>query len=169
MENYCIGTLEHVDRESHAELPSIAEQLATRRRSSGVTPLFALLEYAHSLDIPDEIFEHPSIKEIERIGTDLVVFQNDIISYCKEEAEGVNHNLVAIFRINGMPAQQAFEAVNALLRKCYRDWYLALADLPQWGEKIDAQVQKYIQGVQDVVLANLNWRCVISFHISMCT
>lgn len=74
----------------------------------------------------------------------------------------MNHNLVAIYRISGMPAQQAFHRVNKLLRDCYRDWYLALADLPQWGEKIDAQVQHYIQGVQNVVLANLNWRFVQS-------
>lgn len=59
-----------------------------------------------------------------------------------------------------MPAQQAFDRVNQLLQNCYRDWYLVLADLPQWGETIDSQVQKYIQGVQNVVLANLNWRSV---------
>ena len=59
-----------------------------------------------------------------------------------------------------MPAQQAFDRVNQLLKDCYRDWYLALADLPQWGEALDAQVQKYIQGVQNTVLANLNWRSV---------
>ncbi|KAI4215131.1 MAG: hypothetical protein LQ351_002446 [Letrouitia transgressa] len=157
MTSYSRGALEHVDRESQEKIPSIQEQLATRRRSSGVTPLFALVEYAHGLDLPDEIFEHRSIKEIERIGTDLVLLQNDILSYPKEEAEGVNHNLVAICRMNGMPAQQAFDHVNTLLRGCYRDWYFALADLPQWGEEIDNQVQKYIQGVQDVVLANLSW------------
>ncbi|KAL9608737.1 MAG: hypothetical protein Q9167_006455 [Letrouitia subvulpina] len=80
-------------------------------------------------------------------------------SLCRHppSAEGVNHNLVTICRMNGMPAQQAFDHVNRLLQGCYRDWYLALADLPQWGEEIDTQVQRYIQGVQDVVLANLSW------------
>ena len=77
------------------------------------------------------------------------------------KAEGVNHNLVAICRIRGMPAQQAFDRINELLKDCYRDWYLALADLPQWGEKTDTEVQKYVQGVQNVVLANLNWRYVV--------
>jgi hypothetical protein len=32
-----------------------------------------------------------------------------------------------------------------------------LAEVPQWGEAVDAQVQTYIRGCQDVVLANLNW------------
>ena len=48
MASYCKGALEHVDRESQAKVPSIKEQLATRRRSSGVTPLFALVEYGWS-------------------------------------------------------------------------------------------------------------------------
>lgn len=80
----------------------------------------------------------------------------------RSQAEGVNHNLVAICRLNGMPAQQAFDHVNTLLIECYRDWYLALADLPQWGEQIDVQVQRYIQGVQDAAIANINWRFVIT-------
>lgn len=37
------------------------------------------------------------------------------------------------------------DRVKNLLKKIYRDRYLTLADLPQWGEKIDAQVQRYIQ------------------------
>lgn len=57
-----------------------------------------------------------------------------------------------------MGPQEAFDQMGELLKACLRDWYLALAELPQWGEAIDTQVQKYIGGVQDVILANLNWR-----------
>lgn len=62
-----------------------------------------------------------------------------------------------------MPAQQALNHVNSMLTTRYREWYLALAGLPQWGKIVDAQVQRYVQGVQDVVRANLEWRCVF-FH-----
>lgn len=48
MESYCAGALEHVDQESDARLPSVEEQLAARRKSSGVTPLFALVECVHT-------------------------------------------------------------------------------------------------------------------------
>lgn len=57
-----------------------------------------------------------------------------------------------------MGPQEAFDQMGELLKARFREWYLALAELPQWGEAIDTQVQKYISGVQDVVLANLNWR-----------
>lgn len=74
------------------------------------------------------------------------------------QKEGVSHNLVAICRHNGMPAQMAFDHVGNMLIERYRDWYLALAALPTWGERLDADVQQYIQGVQNVVRANLHWR-----------
>ena len=45
MMSYCKGALEHVDRESRAEIPSLAQQLATHRESAAVTPMFALLAY----------------------------------------------------------------------------------------------------------------------------
>ena len=69
--------------------------------------------------------------------------------------------MVAICRIHGMPAQEAFDYMNNLLKNCYRDWYLALASLPHWGEMIDVQVQTYIQGIQSVAVANLHWRFVL--------
>ncbi|KAF9893906.1 hypothetical protein FE257_008877 [Aspergillus nanangensis] len=178
MRAYCTGTLAQVRNCSQGEYPSISEMLNLRRQSSGVSPLFALIEYAHKLALPDYIFESESIQEIERIGIDLVLLfvtsssylqiipsnpaqqpprQNDILSYSKEEKENVTHNMIAICRHAGMPAQLAFDHINDMLLACYRDWYRALAGLPSWGERVDADVQRYIRGVQNVVQANLNW------------
>ncbi|PKX98052.1 terpene synthase family protein [Aspergillus novofumigatus IBT 16806] len=157
MRYYCKGSIEQVRTCSIGRCPSLDEMLALRRQSAGVAPLFALVEYAHKLDIPDHVFECRSIQEIERIGVDLVLLQNDILSYCKEEKEGVTHNVVAVCRHSGMPAQMAFNHIGNMLVARYRDWYLALAELPSWGEHVDAQVQQYIRGVQNVVMANLNW------------
>ncbi|RAK87250.1 terpenoid synthase [Aspergillus costaricaensis CBS 115574] len=149
MNDYCTGCLAQVRSCSKGELPSLEEMLSLRRQSAGVSPLFALVEYAHKLDIPEHVFECKSIQEIERIGTDLVLLGI--------QKEGVSHNLVAICRHNGMPAQVAFNHVGEMLIERYRDWYLALAALPTWGERIDADVQEYIRGVQNVVRANLHW------------
>ncbi|KAE8146500.1 pentalenene synthase [Aspergillus avenaceus] len=155
--DYCRGAVEQVHSSSKGNYPSLDEMLKFRRQSAGVSPLFALVEYAHKLYIPDPVFQTRSIKEIERIGIDLVLLQNDILSYCKEEKEGVTHNMVAICRRSGMPAQMAFDHVGEMLLTRYHDWYLALSELPSWGEEIDAEVQQYIRGVQNVVRANLHW------------
>lgn len=61
--------------------------------------------------------------------------------------------------------QMAFDSVGKLLEDLYRRWYIALARLPSWGEKVDAEVQQYIGSVRAVVMANLNWRFVLSDRI----
>lgn len=60
--------------------------------------------------------------------------------------------------MQGRDLQSSFDTAGELLRTRYRGWYLALAELPTWGEEIDRQVQVYINDVQNVTLANLNWR-----------
>ena len=71
---------------------------------------------------------------------------------------GCDFNLVASYLHRGLSIEEAFGKCEELLRKRFRDWYLAQAELPLWGQELDAKVQKYIQGVQNVVAANLNWR-----------
>ena len=103
---------------------------------------------------------------------------NDLVSYSKKEIGGYpqvfrschvralkyfkredgDYNLVMLYRLAGMEPQEAFDQMGELLKALFRAWYLALAELPQWGEAIDSQVQKYIEGVQDMLLANVNWR-----------
>lgn len=63
-----------------------------------------------------------------------------------------------------MSRQEAIDYLGDILKHRYRDWYIAQSELPQWGEAIDVQVQKYIRGVQDVVLANINWKLVTKIN-----
>ena len=71
---------------------------------------------------------------------------------------GVNHNIMHLFRQDGLSQQEAYDRTNGLLMDRYRQWYLAHSEVPVWGEDIDVQVQQYLKGCQDVVLGNLNWR-----------
>lgn len=71
------------------------------------------------------------------------------------------HNLVTAYLLQGYPLQVAFEKSGDLLQSRYRDWYRNFATLPFWEEHIDRQVQLYLSGVQNVALANLNWRFVV--------
>lgn len=74
------------------------------------------------------------------------------------QAEGMDQNLVALYGHSGIPPQEAYDKIDVLLKARYREWYLAQADLPQWGETIDRQVQHYIRAMQDVITANMYWR-----------
>ncbi len=60
--------------------------------------------------------------------------------------------------MSGMSAQQAFDTLGEMLEHRYSEWDNNLAKVPSWGEKIDTEVNDYIEGIRNVVRANLNWR-----------
>ena len=72
-----------------------------------------------------------------------------------------------LYRQEGLSQQQAYDQVEILMRKRYHEWYMALAEIPWWGEGVDAQVMLYLEGCQNQVLGNLNWRWV-SFWAGQC-
>jgi hypothetical protein len=85
MQDYCQGALQQVQdcSKSHSRDP---EDLLTVRRSSiGAQPLYALVEFGHQLDIRKSVLDHPLIEQIRVLGVDLILIQNDILSYRKEE------------------------------------------------------------------------------------
>ncbi|KAI1175288.1 isoprenoid synthase domain-containing protein [Nemania sp. FL0916] len=157
MADYCAGALMQVEDLSAHNAVSPEEMLKRRQLSAGVSPLFPLVEYAHRLRIPDHVFEHPAIQEVEQLGIDFVVITNDILSYAKEEGESVPHNLVAVARMRGLGAQEAFDYIGNMLDSRYERWKKATNAVPDWGEDVNGHVAKYIRGIADVVRANLNW------------
>jgi len=71
-------------------------------------------------------------------------------------------NIISLVQKNGqnLSVQQAMNEVGAMLDDCYRRWYIALAGLPVWGEKIDREVLRFVTVCRDVALGNLYWRYV---------
>lgn len=74
------------------------------------------------------------------------------------QSEGVPHNLITVLQRSGMSTQAAFDRAGEMLKECYRNWFLAQAEIPQFGEAIDVEVQKYVLAIRDVMTASLNWQ-----------
>ncbi|KAJ5230331.1 hypothetical protein N7489_011039 [Penicillium chrysogenum] len=140
MKGFCRANLEQVQREPSGDIADIDELTDMRRGLICTTPIFALIEYASDLDLPDEVVNHPVIEELRVIITDIVWIQNDIVSYFKEQDLDEKHNLVTAYLLQGYPLQAAFEKSGNLLQSRYRDWYRNFAQLPFWEENIDRQI-----------------------------
>lgn len=72
MHSYSAGVLRHVQDASSNHVPTLEEIILVRRESAGVSPLYHLVEYAHDLNVPDEVFDDPDIRELEVLGSDMV-------------------------------------------------------------------------------------------------
>jgi hypothetical protein len=123
-------------------MATFEEVLAQRRQSVCVTPLFVLVEFGHKIDLPDEAFENAHVHRLEMLGVEIVLLHNDLLSYCKEEEEGVVHNTVAVCRLQGKGAQEAVTFIGT--------------EVSCRMAEFEEAVQK-LQGIRDVIKANLWW------------
>lgn len=157
MMDYCAGTLDQVQHAEKAHGNNLEHMLSMRRQSVCVATLFALVQFGHDIVLPDFVSENTTIKEIECIGIDLTLMHNDLLSYDKEDAEGVPHNLVAVCRAQGMSAQMAVDCVAELINSRHVQLNRAMGNVPSWDKETDSQVTRYLLGIQDVIKANLYW------------
>ncbi|KAF3391251.1 Presilphiperfolan-8-beta-ol synthase [Penicillium rolfsii] len=135
----------------------VQEYMDMRRGTIGAYPAIALTEYALGINLPAEVMKHPYCEEFMCISADLVLLVNDILSYKKDLALGVDHNLIFLLRSHGLSIQQAVDRIGGMLDDCYKRWYTALGNLDIWGEKIDKQVLSFADACRNVALGNLHW------------
>jgi hypothetical protein len=83
--DYCTNVHLQVQNCYETKIRRPEELIELRRDTIGVRPLFVFVEYAHELDLPDEVMDLPLVKEIETLGVDWGLIQNDLISYRQEE------------------------------------------------------------------------------------
>lgn len=58
------------------DVPDLESYIPFRRDASGCKPCFALIEYANGLDLPDEVFEDPTVCALQEIANDIVSWSN---------------------------------------------------------------------------------------------
>ncbi|KAH8844670.1 hypothetical protein MCOR27_011710 [Pyricularia oryzae] len=162
LKHYMLGVLGQVgSRSRDPRSLSVDEYLAFRRGTIGVMPCLCLVEYAEGIELPQYVVDHPSVKACQQVAVDLVLLDNDILSYRKDLIEGEELNLINILRFSkGLTLQEAVDEMGRMITERYRIWYRALADMPSWGHKLDAEVLRYLDGCRRVALGSLIW----SFH-----
>ena len=157
MEDYCVGTLDQVSSVEMSTEPSLEQMLLLRRKSVCVASLFALVQFGHEITLPDFVLEDARIREIETIGIDLTLMHNDLLPFDKEDHEGVPHNLVAVCRSRGLSAQAAVNCLAELIQDRHKRLRTLMANVPDYGTPLESQLARYLEGIQDVVKANLYW------------
>ncbi|KAI0111201.1 Presilphiperfolan-8-beta-ol synthase [Nemania sp. FL0031] len=155
--DYFTGLLRQVEIQRTQKKLTVDEYIDFRRQSIGAKPTCALIEYAHRINIPQSVLDHPSIVECEEISADLTTLVNDLLSLRKDLQLGVEHNLILLLKKHGLSEQEAVDKIGDMLNERYRRWYRALADLPIYGEQIDREVLKYIDVCRNIALGNLYW------------
>ncbi|KAI0050123.1 terpenoid synthase [Auriscalpium vulgare] len=136
---------------------SIDEYFNIRRYTIGAEPSYVPIELA--MDIPDEVFFHPMVVKLAQLVTDVIILDNDLCSYNKEQANGEDlHNILTIVMaevkvdLNG--ALDWLERRHAELNEAIIETWNSL---PVWNEDIRDSVDEYLLGLVGWVRSNDSW------------
>jgi len=82
-----------------------------------------------------------------------------MISYNKEQACGDNHNIVAIvMHHNKTDIQGAIDWVHQYHKEVQAKFMDIYENkIPKFGEPVDAEVAQYVDGIGNLVRANVDW------------
>jgi hypothetical protein len=148
--------VEALDRDE-AHCRSVGDYIKLRRDTCATKPAIAM--YEMGMDLPDEVFYHPVIVELAEYIAELMLIDNDMISYNKEQATGEeNHNLITILMVElGLDRSGAMAwaaRYHAEVEKRFTD---GLAKVPSWGPSTDVLVKEYLDGMATWARANHCW------------
>ncbi|KAG2343649.1 terpenoid synthase [Suillus weaverae] len=148
--------VEAADREQR-HCRSIDDHFKHRRESSGIMVWFVLC--GMDMDLPDEVFYHPAIMDMFECAADLITVDNDMISYNREQATGIDYNtLITVVMLEfGFDIGSAMGWAAAYHTKLEKRFTDGLAKIPSWGPSTDIVVKKYIDGLGNWVRASDCW------------
>ncbi|EIW77853.1 terpenoid synthase [Coniophora puteana RWD-64-598 SS2] len=130
-----------------------------RRENSAVMVFFAITEYALGIDLPDAVYEDPTFLRVYADSADMVILVNDVFSYNREQAKGLdgNNNITVLMQTLDLDLQAAVDHVGEMFSQKMEGCMRGRAMLPSWGVKVDADVERFFDALDQWVVGNLEW------------
>ncbi|MER7213572.1 4-epi-cubebol synthase [Streptosporangium sp. NPDC020072] len=128
-------------------VPSIEDYLFMRRRTGAMLTVFALIDIAAGHRLTPAEWRHPAVRAITESANDVVVWDNDLISYAKESESGnARNNLVNVLAVHGgVSRQAAMERIGMMRNKAITDMIERRPTLEALGSEA---VHAYVRGLE---------------------
>ncbi|KAG7441663.1 terpenoid synthase [Guyanagaster necrorhizus] len=156
-ENYVAAVVQEAEERECHHIRNVEDYFDIRRQTVGIYPAHALIELGY--DLPDEVFNHPTVVALRRLGVDMFILDNDLASYNKEQAlEECPHNIL-ICVMNELKCD--LHAALSWVEDCYRStrnkFLMLWTEIPSWGPETDAIAALYLHGIANWVRGNECW------------
>jgi len=136
---------------------TVEEYLERRRKNVGVRPVFVPMELG--LNLTDEVFYHPVVVTLASYIVELVIIDNDIASYNKEQAVGDDrYNLLTLtMRQHDIDFDEAISRLVQYHSHIEAAFMETLNHVPSFGPELDRDLKFYIRGLSNWPRANDCW------------
>ncbi|KAJ7488980.1 isoprenoid synthase domain-containing protein [Mycena latifolia] len=156
-EVYTRASLRQTAHRIESNTPTVEEFIQIRRHSSGLKLVFAFIEYAIDLDIPDGVHNDAAIISIVEAAVDIVAWNNDICSFNNEQSHGDTQNLVyCAFVEKNCTLQDAIDYVAGMVRIRIGEFLFLRETVPSFGLP-DPDVEKYLKGLEYWISGSMHW------------
>ncbi|KAG1780020.1 terpenoid synthase [Suillus placidus] len=148
--------VEALDRDE-TRCRGIDDYIKLRRDTCAAKPAIAL--YEMGMELPEEVLYHPVVTELTECITELMLIDNDMISYNREQAMGdENHNLITTVMVElGLDRSGAMAWAAYYHAEVEKRFTNGLAKVPSWGPSTDVLVKEYLDGMATWARANHCW------------
>ncbi|KAK3994268.1 terpenoid synthase [Cladorrhinum sp. PSN332] len=159
-QRYLDAVVQEASDRDHGSIRSIAEYFIIRRDTIGLLPSLPINEV--HFDIPDRVMEHPSVKKLEEVATDMVSIGNDLVSWNREQSRGEEgHNLVTVVVHElGLSVQEAFDWIGRYHDGLMQEFLSLYEDFPTFseeGEQVNREIKEYLDDLGRWVRGNDCW------------
>lgn len=128
-------------------VPTDGDYIFMRRRTGAMLTVFALIDLAAEVCLTWDEWRHPAVRAMTRHANDVVVWDNDLISYAKERdaANGRNNLVTVLVTHGGYTVQEAMDRIGALRDRAIADM---VALEPHTRSLGSPAVSAYVRGLQ---------------------
>ncbi|KAH8111225.1 terpenoid synthase [Phellopilus nigrolimitatus] len=158
--SYADAVIVEADHRDKSALLCLDDYVFSRRENSSMRPCFTLIECCNYFHLPDEALEHPTIKRMHDATLDMLCWSNDVYSYNVEQArdrDACFNVIPVIMKDKAYTLQEAVDYTGAHIQALLSQFIADKAALPSFGTAVDANLQKYINGLETWVTGNLRY------------
>ncbi|KAK0437386.1 isoprenoid synthase domain-containing protein [Armillaria borealis] len=158
--HYVDSVVQEAEDRHRGHIRNVEDYFDLRRLDVGVDPSFSMigLEY----DLPDEVFHHPTVVALQGLGRDMIILDNDLASYNKEQALQEHPHNIVVCVMNELQCD-VHAAISWVenLHWSTRNKYLS------GGPEIDPIAAHYLHGIANWVRAGECWNFerVLEWHV----
>lgn len=146
--------------------PTFADYVFMRRRTGAMLTVFALIDLSARVCLTWDEWRHPAVTAMTRHANDVVVWDNDLISYAKERgAVNARNNLVSVLvACTDCAVQEAMDRIGMM-----RDQAIAamVALEPVTSSLRSPAVSAYVRGLQYWVSGSVDYSLTSSRYTSV--
>jgi hypothetical protein len=133
---------------------NVDDYLKIRRLNSSVRFNFVVVEWTMGITLPDELYAHPIVDELIRLGEDLLVLGNDLLCVMCDYQSGEAINMALVYYLNGHAEtiQKAVDMLHGAIGRSFLRYCEVVEEgrkSPIWCddlEKFDLGVRCYVSG-----------------------